>query len=130
MTRITRIIGSDIPMILAWWGDNEAKPTIDMLPDTTYLITVDGTPIAAASLILTNCRWAAMLEHVIANPAVASGLRSSAIDNLELFIRKEAKLAGYKALTVFSYIDGLKRRYKSMGFTPTRSNITTFSKLL
>lgn len=130
MLTISLLNPSDVHTTLEWWGDSEAKPTAAMLPPTTYVVTEGGEPVASACLLLTNNSYAAMVEHLIANPQVDKSTRRIAVGALIKFLETEAKLRGYRYLTIFSYIDGLKHRYRDLGFQPTREGITTFAKVL
>lgn len=116
--------------MLSWWGDNEAKPTPEMIPSTSYILEDEGHPIAAASLFLTNCEYAAWIEHLIADPKIEAEQRHEAVEVLFHFLEGEARRFGYRAVALFSYVDKLKTRYEELGFIPTKDHVTTFVKLL
>lgn len=120
----------DFNTLQCWWGNSPAKPTEDMLPPDTFVLEIDGQASVSACLYLTNNKYAAMIEHLVANPALPKETRHEAVAAMFEFLEAEARSRGYRYLTIFSFIDRLKARYENLGYRPTRSNITTFCKAL
>lgn len=118
----------DYEMIKTWWDRaGEVGPLPGMMPlDSSFIASIDGIPALAVCLYLTNTREISYVENFIGNPVMKSLKRREATIVLLDHITRFARDLGYKRMICMSEKPVLAQHYKSIGFTPTLSGVTTF----
>lgn len=129
ITRIRQFEDDDYEMVVGWWAkQDELPPSRSMLPETTWILELDGTPALCVCLYLMNCPEACKVENLVGNPDLKGPDRYQALSILFEHLEEEARDRGYSALVLFSHEPRLKDRYQELGFVKTLENVTTFSK--
>lgn len=115
-------------MLLEWWRmRSEYPPSEDMMPEgTSYIVEVDGVPIASMCWIMTNVRAAAYCANFISDPQSNREIRRFAISILFDHILEEANAMGHHKLLAFGYKPKVMDRFLDMGFVPTLQGLSAF----
>jgi predicted GNAT family N-acyltransferase len=119
---------TDFDTIEKWWTAANTKIWKGLLPETTYTVYENETPVVTACLYLMNSPNACMIENLVGNPDFDKEKRKVATRLLFVYLEEVAKQSGYKTIVLFSYESKLKDYYSSFGYTKTLDNVTTFSK--
>jgi hypothetical protein len=117
-------------MVCQWWTtQGEEAPSLAMMPlESTFMVDVNGNPILAVTLYLTNSKEVCYVENLIGNPEYKTESRKLAAAKLQEFIEQFAKDRGYRHLVCFGYKEKVKNRYVELGYKKTMDNISSFSK--
>lgn len=121
----------DYNQIAGWWRDSgEAPPPRELIPEDTYVLENDkGVPWICLSLILFNVPWAWSIG-LVSNPNLPKEGRRDAVKHLWDFVARLAKVKGAKYLYCQAPNEKLEARYKEMGFTVTKKNVSLMLKEL
>lgn len=109
-----------------WWSQrDEAGPTLQMIPETSYIMYCDNKPILFISLIMTNTEviW---LENLIGNPEYKGQKRKECANLFLSYIENVAKTNNKKRFFCMSANEKTTQRYIELGFQQTLSNVSTF----
>lgn len=112
--------------ILVWWAyRGETGPTLEMIPETSYIMFSDNKPILFISLIMTNTEvcW---LENLIGNPQQKGPNRKECGALFLSYIDNVAKANGKKRFFCMSTNEKTTQRYIELGFHKTLDNVSTF----
>lgn len=102
-----------------WWkASGTHAPLREMVPSTTFIAELAGTPYLAASLYLTNSNLA-WLDHLIGNPSVDKKLRAELAPKLLDYISSFARQLGKTRFFCMSMKRSTNRYYERLGFQPT-----------
>lgn len=128
MINIRTLKPSEFEMINGWQKEEIGYGfEFWMLPPTTFVVEVNETPVAAVSLILTNCHAISQIENLVGNPAKRNE-RREAIPHLINFVCEYAKSFGSRRIYMNAYVDKLKEKYESFGFTKASDNLSLLWK--
>lgn len=120
---------ADFQEIKSWWlAAGEPAPSEGMMPpETTFIIEVDGQPVACQSLLLTNTKEISYLEFLAANPKFKSPERKQITAHLLDYLVSVAKHLGYKRVLTLSYKPKLKQHFIDFyKLTPTIENVCAY----
>ena len=125
---IRRVKPEDYGLIQGWWvvaGYN--PPPLDIWPETTYIGYVGELPAMSVALYLTNSTlaWA---ENFIANPEIPSEQRKELVKYGLDYLAEVAKEAGAKYFWAHPNHEKLVDYYKSLGFKPLQSGLTSMAR--
>tara|TARA_R110000868_G_scaffold66014_12_gene197051 strand:+ start:6366 stop:6743 length:378 start_codon:yes stop_codon:yes gene_type:complete len=112
--------------ICGWWKAHDWTPvSLDALPCTGVIV-----PGVCAGFLYSTDSSMCILEWIISNPKVDSGLRSEGLDIVIDELLKKAHSSGYK--TVFTSVSHPKllERYCDFGFKKADFNMTNLLKVL
>lgn len=102
-------------MIQQWCkAYGESAPTSDIIPDSSFVLEMDGTPALFLSLIKTNTPIC-YFENFCGNPEF-KGKRSEAVPALIAHIEAIAKSEGFKGIITYSMRPKLTDLFESYGF--------------
>jgi len=119
---------SQYTMIKSWWDFyKEQAPELIMMPETSYIMSVDSKPILCVSLFLTNGPLA-WIDNYVGNPELKGSMRKECGHILLTYLEDTAKDAGKDRMFCMSINQKTTKRYIELGFTKTCENITTFIK--
>lgn len=121
----------EFEMIRGWWiASGETAPLETMLPETTYVLSVNGTPGFCISLICTNVSEYAWLENFIANPSLTftKNDRHKYSQAIVSHAEAQAREHGYRRLICMSEKPALARRYSSLGYVGTLKGVSILMK--
>jgi hypothetical protein len=116
----------DYSMIKGWWDSaKEIPPTLDTIPETSYIMYLKDQPILSVSLYLTNAKIA-WIDNYVGNPLSKGPERKECGMILLKHLEDVAKKHSKDRLFCMSMNEKTSKRYIEMGFTQTGSNINTF----
>ena len=117
-------------MIREWWiAAGSPAPTMDMMPEnSSFVLEVDGKPLLAVTVYMTNSKQIAWVDNLISSPLPFKGNRRDYVEEMQKFLEIWAKTEGYKSLFCFSEKEVLVKRYMELGYMPTLKNVTTLVK--
>lgn len=123
---------SDYPHIVKMWESQyETPPSLEAMPhESTFVLDVEGVPIAVLSVILTNCKLYALLENFVADPIFRGKARHDGVRALIQYAENFASALKYKKSLCLAPSPSLKRLYRKYGYSPTLSGVTTMIKNL
>lgn len=118
---------ADYSTLLQWWECAGSPPAaLEMLPEqSTFIIEQNEIPLVSVTLYLNNSRMFSQVDNLIANPSISPELRREAVNELNEYIGLFAQSLGYKRLFCMSEKPALVERYRTLGYTPTLSGVTT-----
>lgn len=114
---------SDYVLLVSWWTSwGWASPPPEFLPETGYIVDVEGKPALAGFLYQTGSKlgW---VEFIIGNPAFKLE-RKQALPVLLEALAAEAKRRGIQALFTSSNHPSLISGLEASGFGITDKNVT------
>lgn len=122
----------DYPLIKSWWDRaKEIAPYPSMMPEeSSFVLELEGKPILAITLYLTNSVQIAWIDNLIGNPEITGNKRREATKMLVKYVEDFAREKGYKSTLCFSEKDKLVNYYQTLGYHPTLRNVTTLIKEL
>ena len=125
-TRLFRL--SEYPLIKSWWTIRKmVPPLLDMMPEeSTFVLDVEGKPVASLSLILTNT-GTAWLDNFITDPESDADIRKIGMDLAWQEILTFLKRENYSRLFAMSVNVNTKKRYEEFGFKQTLQGVTTMT---
>lgn len=128
MIKIRTLKPEDIKMVSSWHIE-EVGTEIEgwMLPPTTFIAELNDTPMLCLSLALTNCTGIAQMENLVGNPAFKA-IRKECLEPLVHFVCDYAKMFGARRIYMNAYIDKLKDKYESLGFTKATETLSLLWK--
>jgi len=107
-----RFKGSDCPQILEWYRARGITPMAGgSLPEIGYII-----PGVAAGFLMQTDTALALIDGLIANPAVADDARDGALDQVVAAVLKTASELGYTHIGGFTKLPVVAQRAKRHGF--------------
>lgn len=117
----------DYELVASWHKmQGEPAPERDMMPlDSSFVVELDGVPVAAIAVYLPNTPSFAMLDNLVGNPEITGLSRRDAVNALINHCKQFAQWNGYKRIFCLAYRDKLVTRYKEFGFRPTLQGVTT-----
>lgn len=121
---------SDFEMLCSWWHDDgQAAPGRSILPETTYVLEIDGIPALSLSLFTTNAKGMCYFENFIANPNLKHE-RKGAAKELMSYVENKAKELGFERIVCFARTEKLGQYYEKLGMTETLSDLRSYVKEL
>lgn len=115
-------------MVRSWWDNaKEIAPELKLMPETSYILSYEGTPVLSVSLFLTNGSLA-WVENFIGNPEFKGNLRKQLGKMLLNHLEGVAKENKKDRLFCMSMNEKTTKRYIELGFIKTVENITCFTK--
>ena len=119
---------SEYPLIKSWWTLRKmVPPLLDMMPEeSTFVLDVEGKPVASLSLILTNT-GTAWLDNFITDPESDADIRKIGMDLAWQEILTFLKRENYSRLFAMSVNVNTKKRYEEFGFKQTLQGVTTMT---
>jgi hypothetical protein len=132
MFKVRHYNKTDFPMISEWWNKHkEMGPTEEMLPEeSTFICELNGTPLTAITLYLTNSKEFCMLDNFIGNPAFRGEDRKEASKLIIEYAENLAKDLGYKSIFCMALNDSLSDYYEFFGYKKRLNNVSTLNKEL
>jgi hypothetical protein len=116
----------DQAMLEEWWREARLEaPNPAFWPETSFLLSIEGVPAVAVSLIVTNARigW---LDNLVSNPNVRKR-RAEGLRFLQAAMELVAEGRGLKRLFCMSLKPSTSRLYRSLGYRKT-ANVDTLIK--
>ena len=118
----------DYDLIKGWWdAAKEVPPTLDSIPETSYIMLLKDEPILSVSLYLTNGKIA-WVDNYIGSPSSKGSARKECGLILLKHLEDVAKKHSKDRLFCMSMNEKTSQRYIEMGFIKTLSNVSTFIK--
>lgn len=114
------------PELRSWWNARaELGPTLAMIPETSYIMYCDNTPILFISLIMTNTEvvW---LENLIGNPEFKNQNRKECGILFLNYIENVARSHDKTRFFCMSTNEKTTQRYIDLGFHKTLDDVSTF----
>jgi hypothetical protein len=123
---------TDFPLVKSWWNAaNEVAPLPEMMPeDSSFITEIDGRPVLAVTVYLTNSKAIAYTENFIGDPEYKGSSRREAASMLSDHIATFAKERGYQNLLCIASTQKLVGRYEELGYVKTLENVSTFVRRL
>ncbi len=112
---------------VASWGE---IPTLGFLPNTSFVYEAEGSPLLFASLYFTNSKGVCLIEHLIGDPLRKGEARREATGKLLRFFERYIKEQGYSRMLGLTNVEGVRARYKELGYIETSAGHSMFVKEL
>lgn len=110
---------------------NEVVPRRDQFSTTSFMLVDEGeNPLIVVSVLLTNAKRYCIPECLLTNPDYSPSVIKEGIELLSSYIDAFAKALEYTGVFCIAPNEILMRRYRSLGFRPTLTGVTTMMKEL
>ena len=126
---IRQFTNSDYSILKSWWEKHkEPHPTLEYLPESTFILEDNGVPVYSISVILTN-NPLCYLEYFNSNPDHTEN-RKELSQRLFDYAIDFAKSKGHKFVATLAYREKVKNRVVELGMQRTFDNLSSFVKEL
>lgn len=125
MFKFREFTSKDYDVLVSWLeANNEAIPSYDLLPPTTFVIEYNNKPLVIASVLLTNSK-VAQLHDLIGDPNIKGPIRKEATAYMINECKAFCKSKEYKYLFGFTLHDKLKNKFEQLGCKPMSNKVYT-----
>ena len=126
MLKIRKFKEGDYELVCGWWKHRgEPIPPLELVSRNTYILENEaGTPWVCLTLIGFSTPWIAWSAGLVSNPELPKEGRKEAVKALWDFVADAASDLGYQNLLCMAPNEKLEARYKDLGFTVTKKNMT------
>lgn len=117
---------SEYLLIRSWWTLRKmVPPELDMMPEeSTFVLEVEGKPVASLSVIMTNT-GTAWVDNFITDPESSFEARQLGMELGWQEVLRFVKKHGYVRLFAMSVNPRTMKRYEHFGFKKTLESVTT-----
>lgn len=110
-------IDSDYTTLIGWWKHyNWPSPPQDFLPETGYIVEVDGKPAGAVFVYKTNSK-AVLMEWLVTDPTTDKEIRDTMVSDLIEIVAHTCALEGFKYIYTCVKLPKLISRLENHGFS-------------
>lgn len=122
---------ADYPTVKEWW-EGHGWPAVPeaVLPQPGIICELNGEPIAACWLYMSNSNGVAMMEWTVANPELAGRDTVRAIEVLTGYVDVFAKEHDYGMILTTCKQEGLARLLSRNGFQETDREMIHLIKII